>query len=439
MKHIKRLFPILFFLVLVPFYGYGKELDSKLMNDQYWKFWNQDVQKQIDANIEKNRKADFTLELKDALPDSEVKIEQLTHSFRFGSNIFLFDQLGSPEKNKKYANIFGDLFNAATIAFYWKTLEPEEGKIRFTADSPYIYRRPPTDPVVEYCRSRNLSIHGHAIIYAFPLWGHPTWLPKDRKGMEPYFEKHIRQLAERYGDKIAEWDVVNECYDQVNRGLVPDDYVYKTFKWSEKYFPASVLFSMNETNMDWKLEQYRHYCEIARNLIDRGTKVDLVGMQAHLMGNTCNAIANGTEIFTPKIILAKLDCMAEAGRPIHISEVTVTATEPSEKGEEIQAIIAKNLYRLWFSHSNVTGITWWNAVDGGAVPNEPSYSGVLNKDLNPKPVYNTLDQLFNHEWRTNLTVKLSDTKLAFRGFRGKYRITWIDKNSKSCTREVVVK
>ncbi len=81
------------------------------------------------------------------------------------ANCFLFGDLKTPEKNKRYAETFGTLFNAVTVPFYWKTLEPEQGKPRYTADSPYEYRRPPTDPVVAYMESRGVNINGHAIIY----------------------------------------------------------------------------------------------------------------------------------------------------------------------------------------------------------------------------------------------------------------------------------
>ena len=75
------------------------------------------------------------------------------------------------------------------------TLEPEPGKPRYEAGSPYEYRRPPTDPVVAELASRGVNMNGHAIIYGMRRWGHPTWMPEDRKAMEPIFERHVRELA----------------------------------------------------------------------------------------------------------------------------------------------------------------------------------------------------------------------------------------------------
>ena len=113
-----------------------EEDGGKVMSEGYWKIWNPEVQAKIDRNIEKNRKGDAVVQVP---ADVEVKVEQLSHSFLFGGNIFLFGQLKTDEQNRQYEQTFGDLFNAATIPFYWKTLEPEKGKPRYEAGSPYIF------------------------------------------------------------------------------------------------------------------------------------------------------------------------------------------------------------------------------------------------------------------------------------------------------------
>jgi len=408
---------------------------SPVMSEAYYKTWNDSLQNAIDANIEKYRKADAELILENVKPGSVVTVEQISSDFLFGSNIFLFDQLDSPEKNQKYKDAFGDLFNQATIAFYWKTLEPEKGKIRFAADSPYEYRRPATDPVVEFCESKGIYMKGHAIIYGIRSWGHPTWLPEDRNVMEKEFEEHIKTLAGRYKDRIQDWDVVNECYDQANRGLMPDDYTYKSFKWAEKYFPASVKFNTNECDMHWG--PTKRYTEIARNLIDRGARVDYAGVQMHIFNPAeATKIAEGTDNgqLSPDRLWATLEELKNIERPIFISEVTISAPEDTPKGLEIQKILTRNMYRLWFSHPSVAGITWWNLVDGGAAPGEPSISGLFDKNMNKKPAYEALDQLINHDWRTNLTFKApKDGKISWRGFKGDYKITYKDKKGKSVT------
>lgn len=395
-----------------------------VMSEAYWRLWNPDVQARISRGIESNRMAEAALTLAGVPAGAEVKVEQLSHAFLFGGNIFLFGDLKTPEKNARYEATFGTLFNAATVPFYWKTLEPEQGKPRFTAQSPYEHRRPPTDPVVAFCASKGINMNGHAIIYGMRRWGHPTWMPGDRKAMEPIFEQHVKTLAERYGARVQRWDVVNESIDQANRGLMPDDYTYKTFAWAAAYFPPAVRLNINDCDIHWGPS--RRYVEIVRDLIDRGARIDTVGVQMHIFNpKESRQIADGADSLSPAKNFAVLDTLKEAGRPIHISEVTVSAPDETDAGLAIQAELARNLYRLWFSYPEVMGITWWNVVDGGAAPGEPSISGLYDKDMKPKPAYHALDRLINGEWKTRLTLKAGESgSVRFRGFRGRYRVTY---------------
>jgi len=134
-----------------------------------------------------------------------------------------------------------------------------------------------------------------------------------------------------------------------------------------------------------------------------------------------------------------LDCLAEAERPIHISEVTVSAPDDTPAGRAVQAEIVRNLYRLWFSYPASMGITWWNVVDGGAAPGEPSFSGIYDKEMNPKPVYQTLDALINNEWKTRLTRAAgADGSVKVRGFKGRYRVSYNDDAGNTRTVERVL-
>ena len=88
------------------------------MSDAYWKIWNPEVQREIDRRIDQNRKADAALTLPGVPAGSEVKVEQISHAFIFGAHIFNFKQLGTAERNREYEELYGTLFNSATIAFY---------------------------------------------------------------------------------------------------------------------------------------------------------------------------------------------------------------------------------------------------------------------------------------------------------------------------------
>lgn len=115
----------------------------------------------------------------------------------------VWDELESEEKKSKYRNLFKELFNLATIPFYWSDLEPEQGKPRFEKGSPKIYRRPATDLCVEYCLENDVEPKCHCLNYDnFTL----QWVrDADVKTHKKYLEKRFRELAERYGAVIPSW------------------------------------------------------------------------------------------------------------------------------------------------------------------------------------------------------------------------------------------
>ena len=93
--------------------------------------WTPEFERAIDARIERCRKADATVD--GLAPGAEVRVDQTTSRFLFGSQMFNFNQLGSDQMNAAYKAAFTNLFNAATLAFYWKEFEPEEGHLRFAS------------------------------------------------------------------------------------------------------------------------------------------------------------------------------------------------------------------------------------------------------------------------------------------------------------------
>ncbi len=51
------------------------KIDRTAMSEEYWKIWSDDVQKKIDADIEKYRKADGAFALEGVPDGAEVKVE----------------------------------------------------------------------------------------------------------------------------------------------------------------------------------------------------------------------------------------------------------------------------------------------------------------------------------------------------------------------------
>ncbi|MDO4586296.1 MAG: endo-1,4-beta-xylanase [Planctomycetia bacterium] len=476
-------FLILFLLLSLPITCFSESVSAEdadipkpiekpdVMSSEYRAFWNDQIQSEIDARIEKFRKADATVVLTNVKPGSEVQIEQIGHEFLFGAHIFNFDQLGSDDLNAKYKELYGTLFNSATIAFYWKTFEPEPGKTRFQGayeDSAEFWnqqsdpksqphwRRPATDPVVAFCESKGIQMNGHTIIWGNRKWQHPDWLPKDPDQiaeMEKLFEKRIKELAEYYQGRLNRWDVVNESatdyrlqktgkleqndafHQNSSYGLMPADYAFQAFQTAKAAFPETVQFNINEYAVD------DFYADQVQNLIDRGCRIDLVGVQMHLFNpQETLDIAAGKNIQTPEIQKKRLSAADQTGKPLHLSEITITAPNDNEKGRAIQAEVARNLYRYWFSWPSMIGITWWNVVDDCGAPGEPSTSGLFTRQMEPKPSFFALNQLINEEWKTRLSFQAESDSVEyrFRGFKGTYRIRWINRDGTEKSMEMIV-
>ena len=107
---------------------------------EFFEAQKEETQRKVAEGIEKYRKGDMRITVVDAngrvIPDAKVSIKQKNHAFRFGANIFLLDELESEEKNEAYKKRFAEVFNMATLPFYWRDLEPERGAPRYDKDQP---------------------------------------------------------------------------------------------------------------------------------------------------------------------------------------------------------------------------------------------------------------------------------------------------------------
>jgi len=442
------------------------------MSKEYWDIWNNEVQTKIDERIEQHRKANATIFLIDVKPGTDIKIEQISHEFLFGANMFNFGQLGSKELDDKYKAVYHTLFNTAAIPFYWKKFEREPGNLHYKLtddDNPefwakifaegknphteWYWRRPATDQMVEYCEKHGIYMHGHPIIWGNTHWHHPDWLPMKEENVaeqEKLFEKRIRELAAHYGGRIHRWDIVNESascplnphhpkYDENNPrgkyGMMPRDHTFKAFKITNEVFPPNVVQSINDYQND------QLYVDQIGDLQIRGCRIDMAGLQMHLFNpKQCADIAKGAQIQTPAYVYNMLRTVEKTGLPLHLSEITITAPNDGTEGREIQANIARNLYRQWFSWPSMHAITWWNIVDGCGAPGEPTTSGLFTRKMEPKPSYFALERLIHHEWKTNIVKKADKEKMSisFRGFKGKYKINWTDNAGNVQSSEIVV-
>ena len=393
------------------------------------------MDKMISEGVESNRKgfAEITVKDSDGNPvkDAKIAVKQKTHEFKYGANIFMLDELESDEKNELYKKYFSQAFNMATLPFYWSDLEPEKGKQRYDKNSPKIYRRPPTDLCMEFCEKNNIEPREHALAYER---FYPDWLADaDVARCKDEYERRCYEIAERYGHKIRTVEVTNEMFWPKGKTAFykQDDFVEFSFKTARKYFKDNRLV-INEYAGIWNCnedvrEKYYSYIEKA---INNGAQIDAVGLQFHMFFKKEEELAKTEKYYDPAKLYGTMDLYSEFGKPLQLTEVTIPAYSNSDEDEWIQAEIIKNLYSMWFSHSNMEQIMYWNLVDGYAAfapqgdmtaGENYYYGGLLRFDLTPKPAYHTICNLFEKVWHTEEKLCTDQNgKTKFKGFYGKY-------------------
>ena len=373
--------------------------------------------------IEKHRKADAELNL--VGPDGkpleegvEVRIEQTRQEFLFGCNIFKFDRCATPEHNRIYKDRFAEVFNFATLGFYWNSYES-------------VQNRPDQKrwmPVARWCADNNIRAKGHPLLWTYE----PRWLhSKTDKEAENLLWGRIEREIKAYAGLVDTWDVLNEpgvgikqsrernavaslsLYERDGAGRV----IQRAFARAREAGPRATLI-LNDFDTSAKYEK------TIRESLAAQVSIDVIGIQSHMHGG----------YWGPVKTWSVCERFSQFDRPLHFTEATLISGPPrkwspkrhtdwysTSEGEKRQAEEVAEFYRVLFSHPAVEAITWWDFSDQGAWRGAPA--GFLRDDMSPKPAYEILKNLVRNEWRTRTRTTLAPGGLArFRGFLGQYRI-----------------
>lgn len=414
----------------------------------------------IKEGIEKYRKGNAEIIITDKsgnpMPNVSIKVKQKSHEFRFGANLFMLDEFETDDKNAKYKKYFADIFNMATLPFYWDALEPDRNNPRYDKDSPKVYRRPTPDLCIEFCEKHGIEPREHALAYDafFPKWLYEASTEEVKRELE----RRYSEISERYADKIRTIEVTNEMEWQRGKTAFYEepDFVEWCFKLAEKYFPNNQLGINEHAGLCW-MDRCRatdkYYSYIEANML-KGARIDAVGMQYHLFNKREDEYEKTRFTLNPENLYRHMDLYSNFGKPLQITEVTVPAYSWEPEDEEIQAEIIEKLYSIWFSHPNVEQIIYWNLVDGYAHVWDPDlekikasqgnmslgenyyYGGLLRFDLSPKPAYYTIKNLIQNVWHTEETLVTSEKgTCSFRGFYGEYELEF-DEDGKTMKKTV---
>lgn len=349
--------------------------------------------------IETNRKRDVVVRVTDAAgqPAAGVPIalELTRHAFLFGCNIYMFDQYGIPERNEPYKERFRELFNYATVPFYWQSYEWERGKPN------YEY----TDRIIAWCRENGIRMKGHPL-----LWQHEAGIPRWSDGQPPedVQKQRVTDILSRFKGGIEFWEVVNEP------SHLPGLTIDAPYQWARETDPDAYLIVNDYQVM---ADGCPAFFNLLRTAIDNGVPFDGIGIQAHEPRTMRFPLQQAWEI---------LDRYATLGKELHITEFTPASSGDPITGSHVTGVwdeaaqtdYAVKFYTVCFAHPAVRAITWWDLCDHGAWLQG---GGLLREDLTPKPAYDALKRLIHEEWTTRIEGETGENgEFRFRGFCGDY-------------------
>ncbi|PWC08462.1 endo-1,4-beta-xylanase [Mycetocola zhujimingii] len=373
------------------------------------------------------------------LSDTDVALEQRSHQFAFGNIGFDFIPLANGENETPsrrdgfasesteglagLADLWLDVFNTATLPFYWRIFEPVEG-------APDTKR---LRAAAAWFAERGVTVKGH------PLTWHtlaPEWLgDKAEDEIEALQRGRIRRDVADFAGLIDTWDAINEVVimpeftaeqNGISRlakkiGRVP--IVRLAFEEARQTNPSATLI-LNDFDLSPAYER------LIEDVLDAGIRVDAIGLQTHMHQG----------YWGEETMLRMVDRFARFGLPLHLTETTLVSghTMPPEivdlndyqipswpstpEGEARQADEIERHYRSLVGHPAVQAITYWGITDDGAWLGAPA--GLVRSDGTPKPSYDALKSLIKGEWwlpRTEVRTD-SDGTVPLSGFFGEYTV-----------------
>jgi GH35 family endo-1,4-beta-xylanase len=377
----------------------------------------------VDARILKIRTGDMRVVVRGAggkpVPGADVRVEMTRSDFLFGCGIFQLDPHNTGPLQIAYQKEFTDLFNYATLPFYWGSFEPERGKPQ--------YER--LDAMARWCRDHGIELKGHPLVWHL-TW--PKWAPAGADEAVPLLRARVFAIIQHYGGLVNYWDVLNEANDAMDSADRVGEGAWITRDGAPAVVATALAWAReaggaNKTTLlynDTDFNSSEDNAQLLRQLQERNALPDAIGIQSHMHTHT----------WPLRRVWQICERFAIFDRPIHFTEVTVVSStkqvtkskaQPGEwpttpEGEAAQAEYVEKFYSLLFSHPSVQAITWWEFSDRYA-SNVPA--GLVREDMSPKPAYEKLRALIRGKWWTNAGGKTdSSGTFSVRAFRGDYRI-----------------
>lgn len=369
------------------------------------------------------------------LANKQVEVKQTKHKFLFGCADFTsipytnnnLDDATKEKLDERYEKFF-DLFNFATLPFYWGRFEPEKGK-------------PETNSLkkaAQWLRSKDITLKGH------PLCWHTVTAPwlLDMTNSE-IFSTQISRIHRDVTDfkgLVDMWDVINEVvimpiFNKYDNGITRICKEMGRINLVREVFKAARESNPDATLLINDFETSESYDILIEGLLEAGVPIDAIGIQSHMhqgywgVEKTMEILERFSRFKLPLHFTENSLVSGHIMPPeiVDLNDYQVSEWPSTPEGEERQAQEAVTHYKTLFSHPSVVSITWWDFTDGAWL-NAPS--GFITKDNRAKPIYYAIRELIKDQWWTKPMNLVTDENgcVNVSGFLGEYEITFDGKS-----------
>ncbi|MGO4348931.1 endo-1,4-beta-xylanase [Paenibacillus sp. MCAF9] len=337
------------------------------------------------------------------------------------------------------------------------------------------------DSLIDKAIAAGMKVHGHVLVWhqQTPAWmttsnGSPLSRDEALANMRTHIQTVMTHYAEKYGNNLISWDVVNEAMN--DNPSNPTDWVaaLRTSPWKtaigNDYVEQAFLAAREvlDANPSWDIKLYYNdynddnqnkataIYNMVKELNDKyalthpGKKlIDGVGMQAHYNVNT-----------KPDNVKASLERFISLGVEVSITELDITAGNGgtiTEKEAIAQGYLYAQLFQIYKEHAaNIARVTFWGLNDSTSWRKEQppllfdnnlqakqAYYGVIDpsKFIAEHPPssatasqtsakYGTpvIDGTIDAIWSDAPEVSIQKFQMAWQGARGVARALWDDHN-----------
>jgi endo-1,4-beta-xylanase len=267
----------------------------------------------------------------------------------------------------------------------WQLVEKVQGQLDFTA----------ADQLVSFAKANGQRVRGHTLVWHNQL---PSWLTTGVANgtltpdqLRQILRQHIIDEVTHFKGKIAQWDVVNEAFNEDGtmrntiwlQNLGPG-YIADAFRWAHQADPRVRLF-YNDFNLESLGPKSDAAFALVQQLRAAGVRIDGVGFQGHL----------AVQFPAPATLQENLKRFSDLGLMTEFTEADARMVLPADA---TKLAASADAYRVMLDAClltrRCTGFTVWGFTDLHSwVPGTFKGQGaadILDESFQPKPAYNAL-------------------------------------------------